>query len=119
MKLRKLLGQILREQGSLNQKQIDAALAHQKTGGRLLGDIVIDLRYCTPTQVLGALSAQTGIPTIDLDREAPPSTVAELMSADLAAAHRAVPLWVDERQGVLAVAIAAPASLDALDAIRA
>ena len=116
---KKRLGQLLREQGVVDGVQLQSALAYQRKWGVPLGQVVVDLRFCTPWQVLAALSVQTGVPALDLDAQSVDPRLAGLLPRRLAEMHRVVPLKVDgPRDMVLEVAIAAPADLHSLDAVR-
>ncbi len=116
---RALLGDILLAMGAIDRLQLQAALAHQRTWGTPLGRAVIEHRFCSRDAVMEALSRQTGLPLVDLDAEPPDVALAPLLTAKLARKHRVVPLRLEgRRQEVLVVAIAAPASLDAIDEVR-
>lgn len=113
------LGDILVEMGAIDGMQLQAALAHHRKWGRPLGDAVVELRFCDQDRVMQALSRQTGLPAIDLDREALEPALAPLISRKVAEAHRVIPLRLEGARGeTLVVAIAAPAHLVALDEIR-
>lgn len=113
------LGDILLEDGIVDAFQLQSALAYQRTWGTPLGQAVVDQRFCTPRQVLGALAKQTGLPAVDLDAEPLDPALAPLVSLKVAETHRVVPLAVQgAREEVLVVAIAAPASLASLDAVK-
>ncbi|HVE84848.1 MAG TPA: hypothetical protein VND93_18455 [Myxococcales bacterium] len=112
------LGEILMAHGAIDAGQLQTALAHQYRRGRPLGDALVDLRLCSSAQVLAALAAQAGLPPIDLEQEPLDASLAEAIPRAAAERYRAVPLRHDEVLGVLAVAIAAPASQAALEGLR-
>jgi type IV pilus assembly protein PilB len=117
--MKQRLGDILLAQGALDTLQLQAALAYQRTWGVPLGQVVVDQRFCTAGQVLQALATQTGLPAVDLDGLALAPALARLVPLKVAEAHRVVPLRVEgPRDTVLVVAIAAPASLTSLDAVK-
>ncbi|QRK11143.1 general secretion pathway protein GspE [Archangium violaceum] len=119
MQTKKRLGEILLELGWVDGLQLQSALAYQRKWGVPLGQVVVDMRFCTASQVLAALARQTGIPEIDLDAELLEPSLAKLVPRRLAEMHRVVPLKLEgPRDMVLVVAIAAPASLQSLDAVR-
>ncbi|HYO56425.1 hypothetical protein [Archangium sp.] len=119
MQMKKRLGHILVEMGVMDGLQLQSALAYQRKWGVPLGQGVVDLRFCTANQVLEALAHQTGVPAMDLDAEPLVPELADLMPRRLAEMHRVVPLRLEgPRDMVLVVAIAAPASLHSLDAVR-
>jgi type IV pilus assembly protein PilB len=119
--MKKRLGDILLEQGVIDALQLHSALAYQRKWGVPLGQVVVDQRFCTAQQVLEALATQLGMQTVDLDTQAPEASLAYLIPEKVAEAHRVVPLRLEvksPRDAVLVVAIAAPASLSSLDAVK-
>jgi hypothetical protein len=75
---------------------------------------------CSEADVLHALSVQLGIAAVDLEQEPPDPALARLVPARIARQYRVVPLRVEQQEReVLHVALPAPASLEALDAVRA
>ena len=119
MRTKKRLGEILLELGTVDELQLQSALAYQRKWGVPLGQVVVDLRFCTAEQVLGALAYQTGVPAIDLDAQPLEPELVQGVPRRLAEMHRVVPLRLEgPRDTVLVVAIAAPASLQSLDAVR-
>jgi type II secretion system (T2SS) protein E len=119
MQTKKRLGEILVELGVLDGLQLQSALAYQQKWGVPLGQVVVDLRFCTANQVLEALAHQAGVSAMDLDAQRMDARLVRLVPRRLAEMHRVVPLWMEgPRDMVLVVAIAAPASLQSLDAVR-
>jgi type IV pilus assembly protein PilB len=119
MRTKKRLGEILLEMGAVDELQLQSALAYQRKWGVPLGQVVVDLRFCSVEQVLGALAQQTGVAAVALDAEPLELGLAKLLPRRLAEQHRVVPLKLEgPRDTVLVVAIAAPASMHALDAVR-
>jgi type IV pilus assembly protein PilB len=117
--MKKRLGDILLAHGAVEAIQLQAALAFQRQWGVPLGQVVVDQRFCTAGQVLAALAEQTGVAAVDLDAEPLNPMLARLVSVKVAEAHRVVPLRLEgPRDAVLVVAIAAPASLASLDAVK-
>lgn len=119
MQMKKRLGEILLQLEAVDELQLQSALAYQRKWGVPLGQVVVDLRFCSVEQVLAALALQTGVPAVTLDAERLDPSLARLVPRRLAEMHRVVPLRVEgPRDMVLVVAIAAPASMHALDAVR-
>jgi type IV pilus assembly protein PilB len=119
--MKKRLGDILLEQGAVDALQLHSALAYQRKWGVPLGQVVVDQRFCTAQQVLEALAKQVGMEMVDLDAQAPEAQLTYLIPEKVAEAHRVVPLKLEvrgPRDAVLVVAIAAPASLASLDAVK-
>jgi type IV pilus assembly protein PilB len=119
MQTKKRLGEILLQMEAVDELQLQSALAYQRKWGVPLGQVVVDLRFCSVEQVLGALAQQTGVPAVTLDAALLDPSLARLLPRKLAEMHRVVPLRVEgPRDMVLVVAIAAPASMHSLDAVR-
>ncbi|NVJ05141.1 general secretion pathway protein GspE [Myxococcus sp. AM001] len=119
--MKKRLGDILLERGVVDALQLHSALAYQRKWGVPLGQVVVDQRFSTTQQVLEALALQAGMQTVDLDVQPPDASLTWLIPERVAEAHRVVPLKLEGQGGrdsVLVVAIAAPASLASLDAVK-
>lgn len=117
---KKRIGEILKDMGVIDEMQLASALAHHRQWGMPLAQALVDKRFCTPEQVLSALSKQAGLALFDLDAHALLPALAKVMPQRLAEQYRAVPLRVEGKRGeVLVVAIAAPGSLQSLDSIQA
>jgi type IV pilus assembly protein PilB len=113
------LGQILMNMGAIDAMQLQAALAHHRQWGTPLGQSLVQNRLCSEEVVMTALAKQTGLPLIDLDAHELDLSLAPILSRKVAEQHRVVPLRLEgRRQETLVVAIAAPAGLGALDAVR-
>lgn len=114
------LGDILLELGAIDPLQLHSALAHQKNWGSPLGKVVVEKGFCSEAVVHRALAIQAGLPQVDLDAQPLDSRLAVLLPMKVAEAHLVVPLRLEgARQEVLVLAVAAPAPLTAIDAVRA
>ncbi|MCP3063440.1 general secretion pathway protein GspE [Myxococcus sp. K38C18041901] len=118
--MKKRLGDILLERGMMDALQLHSALAYQRKWGVPLGQVVVDQRFCTAQQVLEALAEQVGMQTVDLDAQPPEAALARLIPERVAETHRVVPLRLEGHapRDTLVVAIAAPASLASVDAVK-
>ena len=113
------LGNILVDTGIIDELQLQAALAHQRQWGMPLGRALVEKRLCTSEQLLRALSKQTGLPVIDLDKESLGPQQCGLLTLKVAEQYRVIPLRVEgARDEVLVIAIAAPAPLASIDAVQ-
>ncbi|AKF83009.1 general secretion pathway protein GspE [Myxococcus fulvus] len=122
---RRPLGEILLEMGVLNRAQLRVGLVHHHETHVPLGRALVREGVCTEADVLRGLSAQLGVGAVDLDLQPPERGMADLLPARIARQYRAVPLRVElvpmeqgERE-VLHIALPAPVSLEAVDAVRA
>ncbi|WNG23657.1 general secretion pathway protein GspE [Cystobacter fuscus] len=117
---KRMLGEILMELGLLDRARLRLGLVHHHELGVPLGRALVREGLCTEADVLRALAQQAGFPAIDLDREPLHPKLTRLVSKRVARKYRVVPLRLDKgEREVLHIALPAPASLEALDAVRA
>ena len=114
---RRRLGDLLVERGAVTAQQLDQALTRQKKGGGRLGEVLLDLGFVEPTDLLSALAEQFGMEFVDLEHVEVDRTLVQKVPEPLARRHRAVPIMDDG--GVIVVAMANPGDVIALDDIRA
>jgi type IV pilus assembly protein PilB len=112
----KQLGQILLEQGLLNQEQLDRALDEHRNTPKSLGRVLIDLGYIRERDLVSALAEQVGLEFVDLSDYRIDAGIATLIPEAICRRYRA--LAIDERDGKLLVAMSDPANVYALDDIR-
>ena len=62
----KQLGELLLERGIITQDQLKIAIDYQKVNKGLLGEILVDLRFATETDIAQALTSQYGFPYLPL-----------------------------------------------------
>jgi type II secretion system (T2SS) protein E len=112
------LGEMLQQAGLVDDIQLRAALGFHYKWGVPLGQIVVDMKFCTAQQVLELLAGQLGLQAIDLDEVKLDTSLQELLPVETVEACRVVPLRVEgPRNSVLVVAAAAPASPSSLDEV--
>ncbi|QRK13743.1 general secretion pathway protein GspE [Archangium violaceum] len=117
---RRMLGEILMELGLIDRAQLRLGLVHHHETHVPLGRALVREGVCTEADILRALSLQLGIEAIDLDREPLDAKLTRLVPKRIARQYRVVPLRLEKgEREVLHIAIPAPASLEALDAVRA
>jgi hypothetical protein len=117
---KRMLGEILMELGLLDRAQLRLGLVHHHEMGVPLGRALVREGLCTEADVLRALALQAGIAAIDLDREPLHPKLTRLVPKRIARQYRVIPLRLDKgEREVLHIALPAPASLEALDAVRA
>ncbi len=113
---KKLVGQILLDNGLITQQQLDEALNVQKNTTEQLGRILIDLGYVTERDVLRAHAEQLGIPFLELDETSVDEDVARAIPQSVVQRYNAVPIRRNGNR--LMVAMSDPSNVFALDDIR-
>src|SRR5438132_3680498 len=112
----KQLGQILIEQGLINDDQLQRALDEHRRTPKSLGRTLIDLGMIKESDLVRALAEQVGMEFVDLTEYPIDATLTTLLPDALARRYRAIP--IAERDGKLLVAMSDPANVYALDDIR-
>jgi type IV pilus assembly protein PilB len=115
---RKPLGQLLLGKGLLKPEQLERALEEQKRSNhqKLLGEILVELSFCSEDQITEALAQAYGVPYARVSpRVADPKVIATLPKEFLEK-HQVLPLYLVE--GVLTVAIPEPANVFLLEEIE-
>ena len=107
------LGDLLVGYGLISQQQLERALLEQRANGDRLGRVLIRHGVISDDQLVGFLSRQYGIPSInpvelEVDRE-----VLDLVPVEVARKHQIVP--VKRTGNSLVVAIADPTNVATLD----
>ncbi|MGR5219864.1 GspE/PulE family protein [Vibrio parahaemolyticus] len=115
IKLRKRLGDLLVEEGIINESQLKQALAAQRSSGRKLGATLIELGALSEQQMLTFLSQQLALPLIDLSRAQIDMDSVQLLPEVHARRLRA--LVIGRRADTLRVAMSDPADLFAQESL--
>ena len=113
---RRLLGQILIDEGLINKAQLEESLTHQGKYGGALGQILVEKGYITQEDVLLALGQQAGMEVVDLEHMEVKDDIIKKLSPSMANIYRIVPIAFENN--VLTVAMADPMNVNALDDLR-
>lgn len=117
---RKKLGEVLIENGFVDEFQLKSALAQQEKWGKRLGETLIDLGFISENSLMKALSKFFHVPSINIGTlEVPPQVVA-LVPVALAEKYVAMPLAIKniEQKKRLVVAMVDPTDLAAVDELQ-
>jgi type IV pilus assembly protein PilB len=115
---KKRLGDLLQSSGLIDDIQLRAALGFHNKWGVPLGQVVVDMGFCTAQQVLELLAGQAQLPVVFLDQEPLDEKAADLLPVEVAESCRVIPLRLEgPRDSVLVVAAAAPALPPTLDEV--
>src|SRR5687767_6357108 len=115
---RKPLGQVLLGKGLIQQEQLDRALEEQKRSNhqKLLGEVLVELRFCTEDQITEALAQAYGVPYARISpRVADPKIISSLPKEFLEK-HSILPLFLVE--GMLTVAVPEPANVFLIEEVE-
>ena len=113
---KKRLGDILIEQGLLNESQLQSALTEQRSLNLKLGAVLIRNKFITEAQLYHVLEMQFGIPFLDLNTFYIDPKVPKFINESLATRHKAIPIAFTNNR--LLVAMADPLDMIAKDDIR-
>ncbi|PMJ91337.1 GspE/PulE family protein [Vibrio sp. 10N.261.55.A7] len=115
IKLRKRLGDLLVEEGIVTESQIEQALAAQKSTGRKMGAMLIELGFLSEHQMLTFLSQQLALPLIDISRANVDVDAVQLLPEVHARRLRA--LVISRNGDTVRIAMSDPADLFAQEAL--
>ena len=112
------LGSLLIEKGYLTPSELASALTQQKQEGRkkLLGEILVELEYCSEDQVVECLAAEYGVPYAKLDARLFDQKIVDILPREYVEKNLVLPLFLV--RGVLTVAVSEPSNLFLIDEIR-
>lgn len=110
----KKLGQLLVEDGLLDESQLQEGLEAQEELGGRLGSNLVRMGFISEEQLASFLGRQLGLPCITRLERVSPEAIRRL-PRQLAVQYKVVPISVNRRE--LGVAMADPANLEAADAI--
>ncbi len=112
------LGQLLLARGVVSQEQIDRALAEQKDKGhrKLLGELLVEMEYCTENQIAAALAEAYGVPYAQVSPKICDPKAVDVLPREFLEAHIVLPLF--KVHDVLTVAVNEPTNVFLIDEIE-
>ena len=112
------LGQVLLAQGIVTAQHIELALQRQKDTGhrKLLGEVLVELGYCTENQIAAALAKAYGLPYAQVSPKICDASVIEALPREFIEEHTVLPLF--KVHNVLTVAVSEPANVFVIDEIE-
>jgi len=113
---RRRIGEILVELQLVTDSDIQGALEVQRSTGKRLGEVLLDEGLVKSRDLIRALAIQYDLPFVDLNERPIDLELAQSIPQQLATHHRALPIWREGDQ--IVVAMANPADVLALDDIR-
>ncbi len=120
MPRRKRIGDILLEEGLVDEGQLRSALTHQGRWGKRLGESLVDLGFISETQLIVTLSRMFRVPAVEMKKIQIKPEALQLIPGDYCEKHQVIPLAIREVEGrkQLVVAFSDPSDLTAADELR-
>jgi len=113
---RRKLGEILLEEGFIDEEKLNKALEEAQKSGKSLGDILLELKYINDYQLAKALSIQLGFAFKSLKDIKVDPEVTKLINMTKIKQDMILPLYKENNK--LYVAIVDPRNITALDDIK-
>ena len=112
------LGNLLVSRGYVSPERLLAALEKQKQESRekLLGEILVEMDFCTEDQVVECLAAEYGVPYAKLDARLVDLKIVDVLPREYIEQNLVMPLFLV--RGVLTVAVSEPSNLFLIDEIH-
>jgi len=100
---KKRLGELLRDEGLVNDEQIEEALGEQRKSGELLGEVLVRLGYVTEADIAQTIVTQFGLPYIAIKQYFLSEDVIKLFPERLMRQYQFIPL--DKIGNVITIAV--------------
>ncbi|MCI0677008.1 MAG: Flp pilus assembly complex ATPase component TadA [Phycisphaerales bacterium] len=116
-------GRVLTKLGKATRDQIHEALNVQKNRRdkgqkKLIGELLVELGYIKPNDILEALAGQAGLRMVQIDFPSIPDSVFQALPAESANTYQIVPLDYDEKTRAITIAMKSPDNFRAVDDLR-
>lgn len=112
----RLIGQILKDKGLIDESQIRQALAIQRDKGGAIGKIFIEKGWVSDQEILYALGEQFGMETLNLNEIEIQPDVIQRVPGTMVNIYRVIP--VTYKDDILTIAMADPMNIQVLDDLR-
>ncbi len=112
------LGQLLLARDIVTAEQIETALAEQKDKGhrKLLGELLVEMGYCTENQIASALAQGYGVPYAQVTPKICDPRVIEILPREFLEEYIVLPLF--KVNNVLTIAVSEPTNVFLIDEIE-
>jgi type IV pilus assembly protein PilB len=112
------LGQLLLARDIVTAEQIEQALAEQKDKGhrKLLGELLVEMGYCTENQIASALAQGYGVPYAQVTPKICDPKVIEILPREFLEEYIVLPLF--RVNNVLTIAVSEPTNVFLIDEIE-
>ncbi|MFB0525541.1 MAG: GspE/PulE family protein [Phycisphaerae bacterium] len=112
------LGQLLMARDVVTAEQIEKALTEQREKGhrKLLGELLVEMGYCTENQIASALAAGYGVPYAQVSPKICDAKTFEILPREFLEEHIVLPLF--KVHDVLTVVVSEPTNVFLIDEIE-
>ena len=112
------LGQLLLARGVVTAEQIEKALSRQSEKGhrKLLGELLVEMDFCTENQIVAALAQSYGVPYAQVSPKICDAKTLEILPREFLEEHVVLPLF--KVFNVLTVAVSEPTNVFLTDEIE-
>ncbi len=112
------LGRVLTKMGKVSREQVHEALEVQKTTKKRIGEVLVELGYCTGKDISAALAGQAGMSYMDLTGMDIPEAVRAVIPAENVQAYQVVPIDFNPVSKRLKIAMKSADNFRAVDDLR-
>jgi type IV pilus assembly protein PilB len=112
------LGRVLTKLGKTTRERVHEALEVQKTRKLRLGELLVELGYCSVTDVAEGLAGQAGMHYVDLKGFDIPESFRDVVPSENIRAYGVVPIEYNPTSKRLKVAMKSPDNFRAVDDLR-
>jgi len=114
----KRIGDMLLEQGILNQDQLNVALHEKQKSGRMIGEILVDLGFISSEILTSFLAESTGLSQFDPKKTMLDPEALEIIQKKDALKYQILPVAIDKTANTAIIAMADPYDVVALDKLK-
>ncbi len=116
-------GRVLTKLNKVTRDQVHEALNLQKARKdkgqkKLIGELMVELGYIKPNDILEALAGQAGMRMVNVELDKIPDAAFKALPAESANTYQIIPLDYDERSKTLTIAMKSPDNFQAVDGLR-
>lgn len=112
------LGRVLTKLGKVSRERIHEALEVQKTRKVRLGELLVEMGYCTAPDIAEGLAGQAGMSYTDLKGFDVPETFRDVIPAENIRTYGVVPIDFNPTSKRLKIAMKSPDNFRAVDDLR-
>ncbi len=112
------LGRVLSKMGKVSREQVHEALEIQKTRKVPIGQLLVELGYCTQKDVAAALAGQAGMAYVDISALEIPDPVRATIPSENVHAYQVVPIDFNPSSKRLKIAMKSADNFRAVDDLR-